>query len=118
MEAKESRSMMGAYVIGFVLSLAFTIASFVLVERNMMSRGTIFALISGFAVAQFLAQVVFFLHLGREPKTRWNLLTFGFMLLVLVIVVFGSLWIMANLNYNMMSPKETNDYIIQDEGIR
>ena len=39
--------------------------------------------------------------------------------LVVGILVIGSLWIMSNLNYNMghdMSPQETTDYILEEEG--
>jgi cytochrome o ubiquinol oxidase operon protein cyoD len=64
-----------------------------------------------------MVQLVFFLHLGGEGKPRWRLTAFLFMLLVLVILVFGSLWIMYNLDYHMtMSPEELDSQIIEDEG--
>jgi cytochrome o ubiquinol oxidase operon protein cyoD len=54
------------------------------------------------AVMQLLVQLVFFLHLGGESKPRWNLMAFMFTLLVVAILVAGTLWIMYNLDYNMM----------------
>jgi cytochrome o ubiquinol oxidase operon protein cyoD len=54
---------------------------------------------------------VFFLHLGRESKPRWNLNALLFAVLVVVIIVFGSLWIMHNLNYHMQNPQQINKYL-------
>ena len=65
-------------------------------------------------------QLVFFLHLDEESGPRYKLAAFGFMALILLIVVVGSLWIMQHLNYNMthMSPQDKNDYmtIQKDKG--
>lgn len=58
------------------------------------------------AFGQFVVQLVYFLHLGTEQKPRWKLLVFWFMIVVVLIVVVGSLWIMYNLNYNMIMPPE------------
>jgi cytochrome o ubiquinol oxidase operon protein cyoD len=71
------------------------------------------AVVVGLAVAQLLVQLVFFLHLGREPKPRQNLVVFLFMLLVIGILVIGSLWIMHNLNYHMtMTPKQMDQKLL------
>jgi cytochrome o ubiquinol oxidase subunit IV len=92
-----------SYVMGFVLSIALTIIPYAIVSGYAFSRGVIVAAIVGLGVAQLLVQLVFFLHLGRESKPRWNLIVFFFMLLVVVIILGGTLWIMSNLNYNTMS---------------
>ena len=42
-------------------------------------------------------------------------MAFLFMMLIVVIVVIGSLWIMTNLDYNMM-PDEVETYILEEEG--
>jgi cytochrome o ubiquinol oxidase operon protein cyoD len=76
----------------------------------------VLAIINGLAVVQLFVQLYFFLHMGDESKPRWNLMAFLFMLLVLVIVVFGSLWIMKNLDYHM-SPSDTSNYMMHEEGI-
>jgi cytochrome o ubiquinol oxidase operon protein cyoD len=59
---------------------------------------------------------VFFLHLGRETKPRWKLAVFVGMIIIVAILAFGSLWIMANLNYHM-APSQTDTFIVKDEGI-
>lgn len=105
-----------SYTIGFILSLVFTIIPYYIVTETTVGGWLLLAILMGFAVAQLLVQVIFFLHLGRESKPRWNLLAFLFMLLVVVIIVIGSLWIMDNLHYNMM-PTEVEEYIFDKEAI-
>ncbi len=107
-----------SYATGFILSLVLTFAAYFLVTGHAFSTQTIVIAIVALAIAQLLVQLLFFLHLGAEPRPRWNLMVMLFAVMVLVIVVFGSLWIMSNLNYHMMmSPSETNEYIMEDEGI-
>ena len=69
-----------------------------------------------FGVMQLFVQVVFFLHLHKKLKTRWNMVVFMFTVLIVSVLVGGSLWIMANLNHNTMrsSPATLNEgYIPQ-----
>ncbi len=74
-------------------------------------------MVASLAIVQFFVQLFFFLHLGHESKPRWRILIFSFMLLVVVIVVFGSIWIMQNLDYHHMTPTETKNYLRSHEGI-
>jgi cytochrome o ubiquinol oxidase operon protein cyoD len=111
------------YSIGFVLSIALTLLAFMFVGEHVSSHHAAFshealrAIIMIFAVVQFVVQLAFFLHLGQEERPRWNLIVFLFMMLVLVIIVAGSLWIMDNLNYHMMTPTETKAYMKDHEGL-
>lgn len=93
-----------SYTIGFILSIVLTLIAFYLVADQTVTGVTLYATITVLCIAQVLVQLLFFLHLGEEDKPRWNLLIFLFMALVLGIIVFGSLWIMYNLNYRMMPP--------------
>lgn len=104
-----------SYVAGFGLSLVFTLTAFYLVTQHALPARLLIAAVISLALAQFTAQLLLFLHLGTETSPRWKLLSFGFMLLVVAIIVFGSLWIMNNLNYHM-TPTDTSNYIIKDEG--
>lgn len=105
---------------GFGASLVLTLGAFWLVMQHVQNRETfplevIVPCIIGLAVIQLIVQLYFFLHLGHETKPRWNLIVFLFMILVLVIVVLGSIWIMDNLNYNMM-PHEMTEYMKEHPG--
>lgn len=105
------------YIAGFVLSVALTLVAYVLVvNKATPNRNLLLGTVIGLAVTQFIVQMVFFLHLGREQRPRWNFVVFSFMLIVLFILVLGTLWIMHSLDYSSMSPQETEDYIIKDEG--
>ena len=118
---QSEQATLGLYVSGFVLSLLFTLTAFGLVEAHVHSGHTVFShpfLIGTTAVlalAQFCAQLYFFLHLGRETKPRWKLLVLGFMILVVLIIVVGSIWIMYNLNYRM-TPQQMNTYMLNQNG--
>lgn len=88
--------------VGLFLSLMFILGIyFIVTEQLINGMGMLFAVL-GFATLQALVQCVLFLHVGVEAKPHWNLIFFFLMILILVIVVGGSIWIMVNLNYNMM----------------
>lgn len=105
------------YVTGFVLSLVCTIIPYWMVVNETLNRTVILTGLAVFAVLQVLIQVIFFLHLGQEKKPRLQLRSFIFMATVVVIVVFGSLWIMNSLDYHMMPGNETTQYIQDEEAI-
>lgn len=105
------------YLAGFTLSVALTlVAYFLVVNQSFSSRDILIGVIIGLAVVQFIVQLVFFLHLGREQRPRFNLVVFSFMLMVLFILVLGTLWIMTHLDYHMAAPEEIEQQIIEDEG--
>ena len=109
----------GSYVVGFLLSLVFTIIPYYLVTEKVVTGSTLLAIILGFAVLQMVVQVVFFLHLGRGPKPSWNLYFFIGTVGTILFVVVASLWIMHHLHYNM-TPVTSNDAskkLIGEEGI-
>jgi len=54
------------------------------------------------ALAQMGVHLVFFLHITTGPDNTNNVLALAFGVLFVVLVIGGSLWIMANLNHNMM----------------
>lgn len=89
--------------IGFVTSLLLTLAAYRIVTHHEVTGSLLTATIIVLAIFQVLLQLFFFLHLGMEEKPQWGLITFLFTALVLVIIVGGSMWIMYNLNYDLMS---------------
>lgn len=107
-----------SYTIGFLGSIILTITAFVLVENHTFSKWVIIWFIASLAFIQFLVQLIFFMHLGKEPKPRWKLMVFLFMVGVVGILVIGSLWIMSNLNYRMIdSPHAVNQYLNNQDGL-
>ncbi len=113
----EPSSSYKSYVVGFVLSLICTLSAYVLVVNNLVSKKWGLALIvSTLALMQFITQLTLFLHLGKETKPRLRLLVFSFMVGVVVILVGGSIWIMYNLNYHMLTPSQINNYVKKQDG--
>lgn len=92
-----------SYLIGFLVSLVLTSASFILVVTQWVHGVYLFYTLAGLALVQAVIQLIFFLHLGQEAKPRWETLVFYFMLVILLIIAIGSLWIMYDLNERVMS---------------
>lgn len=113
---KREHHTLQSYIVGFALSLVATLVPYYLVVQKAASRQTILVLIVWFAVLQLVIQVVFFLHLGRERKPRWNLFFLASTMGIIMVVVLGSIWIMNHLHYNMMS-KEVTDKIVNTEAV-
>jgi cytochrome o ubiquinol oxidase operon protein cyoD len=109
------------YVTGFILSLVLTMTAYLMVENygsssSQPSHKYLLSAIMALALIQLFVQLIFFLHLDRESKPRWNLMVASFAVSVVLILVLGSLWIMNNLNYHMDAPAKTDKSIIKDEG--
>jgi len=93
-----------SYLVGFGLSVLLTVASFGVVMSGAVPHHLMLPGIVLFAVAQLLVQLVCFLHMGTAPGQRSNLAIMLFTMLILAIVVIGSLWVLHNMNANMMHP--------------
>ncbi|MBS0968262.1 cytochrome o ubiquinol oxidase subunit IV [Chimaeribacter arupi] len=91
-----------SYLIGFVLSVILTIIPFWMVMNGTASHATIIGTVVAMAVIQIVVHLVYFLHMNTSSEERWNLVAFLFTVMIILIVVVGSLWILYNLNLNMM----------------
>ncbi|RWR00663.1 hypothetical protein ED28_17530 [[Pantoea] beijingensis] len=92
-----------SYMIGFILSIILTGIPFWMVMDGSASQGAILGTVLVCAVIQVLVHLVYFLHLNTSSEERWNLVAIVFAAIIILIVVVGSIWIMWNLNYNMMA---------------
>ena len=91
-----------SYIIGFILSIVLTIVPYIMVVHHSFAVETILISIVAIAIVQLLIQLIFFLHLDTKNGESNNSLAFIFTVIIIVILVTGSLWIMYNMNYNMM----------------
>jgi cytochrome o ubiquinol oxidase subunit IV len=92
------------YTIGFVLAVILTVTSFWVANTSLLWAPGIPLGVAVLAIAQMGVHLVFFLHITTGPDNTNNLLALAFGVLIVVLVVAGSLWIMVNLNDNMMPP--------------
>jgi cytochrome o ubiquinol oxidase operon protein cyoD len=104
-----------SYTIGFGLSIILTLVTYIATVKHILSGKGLMAVLLGLAIIQFVVQLFFFLHIGRETKPRWRLLMLFLMIIFVLIVVLGSIWIMYNLNYRM-SPEQINQYMKNQAG--
>lgn len=94
---------LGLYIVGYLASLLLTLLAFSCVHYEVFSETILVASITVFAFIQTLVQIFCFLRLNiASDKARWNLTAFLFTVLVIIVIVAGTLWIMANLNYRMV----------------
>ncbi|MDF1655307.1 MAG: cytochrome o ubiquinol oxidase subunit IV [Coxiellaceae bacterium] len=91
-----------AYIVGFLGSLFLTIIAFFAVGNRIFDDTGLYITVSVLAVVQLYVQVVFFLRVDSSKASRLNLLTFLFTILIITVILAGSIWIMYNLNVNMM----------------
>ena len=110
-----------SYLVGFIISIALTLAAFFIVLRPGFfhaGAGAVVPIILVLAVAQLLVQLLCFLHIGNESGPRWKLVAFLSTASIVLIVIIGSIWIMSHLNYNMMaSPGDMSSYIQSQDGL-
>lgn len=91
-----------SYINGFIFSIIFTLIPYFTITSHIYNTATTYIIITVAALLQLFIQLLCFLHMGQDKKPYWNILAFAFTVIIVGILVIGSLWIMYNLNYNMM----------------
>jgi cytochrome o ubiquinol oxidase subunit IV len=94
------------YTIGLALAVILTAVSFWVANTSTLWPPGVPLGLAVLAIAQMGVHLVFFLHITTAPDNTNNVLALAFGVLIVFLVVAGSLWIMANLNDNMMPPAE------------
>jgi cytochrome o ubiquinol oxidase subunit IV len=94
------------YTIGLFLALVLTTTSFWVANTSLLWAPGVPLGLAVLAIAQMGVHLVFFLHLTTGSDNTNNVLALAFGLLIVTLVIAGSLWIMTNLNGNMMPPAE------------
>jgi len=90
------------YMIGLALAVILTAASFWVANTSLLWPPGIPLGLAVLAIAQMGVHLVFFLHITTGPDNTNNVLALAFGILIVFLVIAGSLWIMTNLNDNMM----------------
>jgi cytochrome o ubiquinol oxidase subunit IV len=90
------------YVVGLGLAILLTATSFFIAGTDLVWQPSIPVALVVLAIAQMGVHLVFFLHITTGADNTNNVLALAFGLLIVFLVIGGSLWIMSNLNHNMM----------------
>ena len=90
------------YLTGLGLAILLTATSFFVAGTDLVWEPSIPVALVVLAIAQMGVHLVFFLHITTGADNTNNVLALAFGLLIVFLVIGGSLWIMSNLNHNMM----------------
>ena len=101
-EHEEPTANVLSYTAGLGLAIVLTIVSFVVAQTDLLWPPGIPMGLIVLAFAQIGVHLVFFLHLGSGPESTNNILALAFGVLIVFLVIAGSIWIIANLNWYMM----------------
>ena len=101
-EEQEPTASYLSYTAGLGLAILLTIISFVVSQTNLLWPPGVPVGLIVLAFAQIGVHLVFFLHLGSGPESTNNILALAFGVLVVFLVIAGSIWIIANLYWNMI----------------
>jgi cytochrome o ubiquinol oxidase operon protein cyoD len=94
------------YTTGLVLAVILTGVSFWVANTSLLwGPGVAMGLVV-LAIAQMGVHLVFFLHITTGADNTNNVLALAFGLLIVFLVMAGSIWIMTNLNDNLMPSPE------------
>jgi cytochrome o ubiquinol oxidase operon protein cyoD len=90
------------YLVGLALATLLTGVSFYIARSTLVWQPSIPIALSVLALAQMGVHLVFFLHITSGPDSVNNVMALAFGLLIVILLVFGSLWIMTHLDHNLM----------------
>lgn len=94
------------YLLGFTLATLLTVVSFYIARSELVWTPSIPVALGVLAVSQIGVHLVFFLHLTSGPDNKNNLLALAFGLLVVMLLIFGTLWVMGHMNHAHEVPME------------
>jgi cytochrome o ubiquinol oxidase subunit IV len=105
-DGAETTEGIASYLIGLGLATLLTVVSFFISGTTLVWGPSIPVALVVLAIAQMGVHLVFFLHITSGPDNVNNVMALAFGVLIVLLVMAGSLWIMANMNHNMMPMNE------------
>lgn len=90
------------YLVGLALAGGLTAASFYVAGGHFLYGPGVPAALIALAAAQMGVHLVFFLHITTGPESTNNVLALAFGILIVFLLIAGTMFIMANLNHNMI----------------
>ena len=94
------------YTIGLLLAAILTATSFWVANTSLLWASGVPLGLCVLAIAQMGVHLVFFLHVTTGPDNTNNVMALAFGVLIVLLVMVGSLVIMADLNDGMMPSDE------------
>jgi len=101
-DGEEESEALGSYLIGLGLAALLTVVSFFIARTTLVWQPSIPVALAVLAIGQMGVHLVFFLKITTGPDNVNNVLALAFGVLIVMLIIVGSLWIMAHMNHNMM----------------
>jgi cytochrome o ubiquinol oxidase operon protein cyoD len=95
------------YILGLGLASLLTCVSFFIAQTTLVWTPSIPVALTVLAVAQMGVHLIFFLHITTGPDNVNNVMALAFGVLIVFLIMGGSLWIMSNMDHNMMQAGQT-----------
>lgn len=92
------------YTVGLFVAGLLTATSFWTANTALLWPGGVVLGLAVLAIAQMGIHLVFFLHITSGPESTNNALALAFGALIVLVVIAGTMWIVADMNANMMMP--------------
>jgi cytochrome o ubiquinol oxidase subunit IV len=92
----------GSYLLGLGLATLLTAVSFFVAGTTLVWAPSIPVALVVLAIAQMGGHLVFFLHITTGPDNTNNVMALAFGVLIVLVLMVGTIWVMTNLNHNMM----------------
>jgi cytochrome o ubiquinol oxidase subunit IV len=99
---EEPAESVGSYLIGLGFAALLTIVSFFIARTTLVWTPSLPVALVVLAIAQMGVHLVFFLKITTGPDNVNNVMALAFGVLIVLLLLTGSLWIMAHLNQNML----------------
>jgi cytochrome o ubiquinol oxidase operon protein cyoD len=92
----------GSLWTGSILSILLTVIPFWMVMSGAVDATVTTVAIFVMAIAQIVVHVVCFLQVDSRSENGWTLLAFIFTAIIVGITIIGTIWVMYQMNLNMM----------------
>ena len=101
-QARERRTELRTYAVGYALALALTCAAFAMVVWPSFGAATTFGVVLGLGLVQTIVHFRCFLHISMQRASRHDLQLVLFSTLIIVMMVGGTFVVLLNLRGRMM----------------
>ncbi|HET6608718.1 MAG TPA: cytochrome o ubiquinol oxidase subunit IV [Rhodopila sp.] len=92
-----------SYGVGLGFAVLLTVVAFILATTtHLVWQPSIPVALCVLAVGQMAIHLIFFLHITSGPDNFNNVMALAFGVIIVFLLIVGSLYIMSNMNQNMM----------------
>lgn len=95
MSSKSHNGFPYTHVVGYLLSIALTIATLLVAFKTALSHGIIMIILAVFAVLQAGLQLFMFMHISEGEDRDTKVVHTIYAVFMAVVIVAGSMWVMT-----------------------